>query len=104
MNRPFALLVSVILLFGSCVSKKEYQALEKSKADAEALNQNRIVDCNEKNAALLRSIADLEGQRGKLEKTISSLKDTIETCHSELQENLNYIRNLGKTWMHKRKI
>lgn len=96
MNRPFALLISVFLLFGSCVSKKEYQALEKSKADAEALNQNKIVDCNEKNAALLRSIADLEGQRGKLEKTISSLKDTIETCHSELQENLNYIRNLGE--------
>jgi len=96
MNKLGVTIVSAALFFGSCVSKKQYQALEKSKVDSEALMQSRLNDCNEKSSALRNTIAELEGQRGKLEKTISSLKDTIETCHSELQENLDYIRNLGE--------
>ena len=95
--KKFALgIIATTLFFGSCVSKKEYQSLEKSKADSEQLLNSKITDCHDKNTALVATIAELEGNRGTLEGKIAKLKDTIEICHNQLQENLDYIRSLGE--------
>jgi chemotaxis protein MotB len=87
--------IALAIALSSCVSKKQYQALEASKADMETQLKKKNDDCTEKNASLVASIAQLEAEKGDKEKTISALKDTIETCQMQLDENLEYIRNLG---------
>lgn len=87
--------LALAIALSSCVTKKQYQALEASKADIENTLKKKNDDCLEKNASLVASIAQLEAEKGDKEKTISALKDTIETCQLQLDENLQYIRNLG---------
>ena len=87
--------IALAIALSSCVSKKQYQALEAAKADMETQLKKKNDDCVEKNASLVASIAQLEAEKGAKEKTISALKDTIETCQMQLDENLEYIRNLG---------
>ena len=87
--------LALAITLSSCVTKKQYQALEASKADIETTLKKKNDDCLEKNASLVASIAQLEAEKGDKEKTISALKDTIETCQLQLDENLQYIRNLG---------
>ena len=58
------------IALSSCVSKKQYQALEASKADMEATLKRKNDDCVEKNAALVASIAQLEAEKGEKEKKI----------------------------------
>jgi chemotaxis protein MotB len=87
--------LALAIALSSCVTKKQYQALEASKADIETTLKKKNDDCLEKNASLVASIAQLEAEKGDKEKTISALKDTIETCQLQLDENLQYIRNLG---------
>jgi len=88
---------ALAIALSSCVTKKQYQALEASKAEIETTLKKKNDDCLEKNASLVASIAQLEAEKGDKEKTISALKDTIETCQMQLDENLQYIRNLGSS-------
>ena len=85
------------IALSSCVTKKQYQALEASKTEMESSLKRKNDDCVEKNAALVASIAQLEAEKGEKQKHISALKDTIETCQVQLDENLQYIRNLGSS-------
>lgn len=96
-------LIAAAVCLSACVTKKQYQALESSKADMESQFKKKNNDCLEKNQALVASIAQLEAEKGEKEKHISSLKDTIETCQSQLEENLDYIRNLGSSLDDQRK-
>ena len=97
MRIRLSFLALACIAISSCVTKKQFQALEASKTEMEATLKRKNDDCVEKNAALVASIAQLEAEKGQKEKHISSLKDTIETCQMQLDENLQYIRNLGSS-------
>ncbi|MSP08863.1 MAG: cell envelope biogenesis protein OmpA [Flavobacteriaceae bacterium] len=97
MKFGWSFLALACIAISSCVTKKQYQALEASKIEMEASLKRKNDDCVEKNAALVASIAELEAEKGEKQKHISALKDTIETCQVQLDENLQYIRNLGSS-------
>ena len=59
--------IALAIALSSCVSKKQYQALEASKADLETQLKKKNDDCTEKNASLVASIAQLEAEKGDKE-------------------------------------
>jgi len=62
--------LALAIALSSCVTKKQYQALEASKADIETTLKKKNDDCLEKNASLVASIAQLEAEKGDKENDI----------------------------------
>ncbi|PHX92528.1 MAG: cell envelope biogenesis protein OmpA [Flavobacteriales bacterium] len=91
------ILFALAIAITSCVSKKQFQTLEASKVEMEKAFARKNADCLEKNTSLVSSIAEIQAEKSAKEKHLSELKDTMETCQLQLEENLQYIRNLGST-------
>ena len=74
---------------------KKYKDLEAAKAATEKKLNEKVSDCETRNAELLREINNLEGQRTALDQRIASILDSLTICHNQLAENQAYIKSLG---------
>lgn len=95
MRKLWYLSVVSFILF-SCVSKKQYQALQGTLDSTRVVCETNETICTHSKDSLITLIkfheVNLENQRLK----ISALRDSIQICGNELEENKNYIKSLGE--------
>lgn len=102
MNKLWLLLLSGITMF-SCVSKKEYQALEKERDSIshvcmlERRAETRYRD------SILREVKQVEIEMDRHRLIASALKDSLQICHNNLEENKIYLESLGENLTEKQK-
>ena len=84
-----------ILLVTSCVSKKEYAALEADKAKIEALLAKKSKDCDDEETTLIGRITELEGEIANQDIRIVDLNDSIRILRNTIAEEDAYIKSLG---------
>ncbi|MDA8896074.1 OmpA family protein [Bacteroidia bacterium] len=84
-----------ILLVTSCVSKKEYAALEADKAKIEALLAKKSKACDDEETTLIGRITELEGEIASQDIRIVDLNDSIRILRNTIAEEDAYIKALG---------
>lgn len=84
-----------ILLVTSCVSKKEYAALEADKAKIEALLAKKSKACDDEETTLIGRITELEGEIANQDIRIVDLNDSIRILRNTIAEEDAYIKSLG---------
>jgi chemotaxis protein MotB len=84
-----------ILLVTSCVSKKEFAALEADKAKIEALLAKKSKACDEEEITLIGRITELEGEIASQDMRIVNLNDSIRILRNTIAEEDAYIKSLG---------
>ena len=84
-----------ILLVTSCVSKKEFAALEADKAKIEALLAKKSKACDDEETTLIGRITELEGEIASQDIRIVDLNDSIRILRNTIAEEDAYIKALG---------
>ncbi len=102
MKRSFALALSTALLFSSCVSKKQYTALEAKQAETQDMLNNttyKLNICNEDKAialaraqALEEQIADLRANNASLIQSTKDLTVLTSKGADNLEKSLESMR------------
>ena len=91
MTRTILAAIGITLVFGSCVSKKKYVALQASNA---TLNQ-KLADCNISLDACNAAKASAEGKISNLETSNQHLKDQVNEMSVTNQALLNNVGNMA---------
>ncbi len=91
MKRILPVALATVLLLGSCVSKKQYTALQASNA---TLNQ-KLADCNISLDACNAAKASAEGKISNLETSNQHLKDQVSEMSVTNQALLNNVGNMA---------
>ena len=99
----FTLLGVVAISVFSCVSKKDYQAVQNQRDSIQ-----QIVDIERRQTTKYKDsvILVLQNSNLKLQKQtlrISALKDSIEICQRQLEENNTYLSSLGENLTEKQR-
>ena len=102
MKRSIALALSTVLLFASCVSKKQYAALEAKQAETQDMLNNttyKLNICNEDKAialaraqALEEQIADLRANNASLIQSTKDLTVLTSKGADNLEKSLESMR------------
>ena len=102
MNKSVILLLTITTVF-SCVSKKDYQALQSQRDSIQQIcDIQRTNEINYKDSVILV----LQESNLKLQKQtlrISALKDSLQICHRQLDENNTYLSSLGENLTEKQR-
>lgn len=91
MTRSIPAALAVVILLGSCVSKKKYASLEASNA---TLNQ-KLADCNISLDACNAEKANLQGKLTGLESANQHLKDQVNEMSATNQALLKNVGNMA---------
>ena len=102
MNKLWLLLLSGITMF-SCVSKKEYQALKKERDSiSHVCMLERRAEIKYRDS-ILREVKKVEIEMDNQRLIASALRDSLQICHNNLEENKLYLENLGENLTEKQK-
>jgi len=102
MNKLWLLLFVGITMF-SCVSKKEYQALEKERDSISHVCQlDRRAEIKFRDS-IVREVKKIEIAMDRQRLIASALRDSLQICQNNLEENKVYLESLGENLTEKQK-